>query len=130
MHRKGSLSAEDGTALSTLVRELIQIEALLGTESRARRGVLLARLDAETRLAYEAALKRRLSPLVVALEGGRACGGCHLHLQPRRQVELKVRTLVVCPHCGRFICLDAPLASTAAGSPPGVGDPEMTRPPA
>ncbi|MGE5234638.1 MAG: zinc ribbon domain-containing protein [Acidobacteriota bacterium] len=96
-----------GRSATPAEREALETDLLSAlarnAERQAQRRALLAEMDATLRLAYEEIHGRGLVPAVIQFDGNGACGGCHLRVPPQRQVELRKRGALACPHCGRIL---------------------------
>jgi len=110
-----------GRPATTTEREALETDLLSAlarnAERQAQRRALLAEMDATLRLAYEELHGRGLVPAIIQFDGNGACGGCHLRVPPQRQVELRRRGALACPHCGRILYV---VAGERAASP-GAG---------
>jgi len=78
------------------------LQAATATANERRRA-LLQDLSSPLRKRYESLVRLGRWPAAVALEDG-YCGGCHLRVQPRAEIQLsEVGGTRACPHCQRLL---------------------------
>jgi predicted nucleic acid-binding Zn-ribbon protein len=83
-------------------------------ESRSRREVLAAELEAPLRRQYETILSRKKGQAVVEIRGG-TCEGCHMRVAPQLANEIHRNTRVIqCPSCHRILYVRPPEAGASA----------------
>jgi predicted nucleic acid-binding Zn-ribbon protein len=83
-------------------------------DSRSRREVLAAELEAPLRRQYETILARKKGQAVVEIRSGN-CEGCHMRVAPQLANEIYRNTRVIqCPSCHRILYVRPPEASAPA----------------
>ncbi len=106
-HCRSRLTTSTGGALPPAEREALEGDLLAAmarnAERQAQRHALVAELEPTLRRVYDEIHRRGLHPAVVLFDGNGACPGCHLRVPPQRQVELRARGALTCPHCGRLL---------------------------
>ena len=113
-------SANEGAARgSDAIAPLLERLSKAIAELESRAADLRSRLSPTTAHALDALFRKKVLPLVSALDRG-ACGVCHLRLPTALTSSTALRSAVHrCPHCKRILVparLDGPAKATKTGS--------------